>query len=240
MAALKWVVVSGAVLFQIPIWAQDHDSDLGKIEYQSKCASCHGNDAKGDGPIADQLKIRPADLTQLAKKNGGLSASFPVRDDRDTSKSSARKRGRQISARRGRCARRKHCKRRVEPRSGRYTHMLPFIQHRAGRGFSTECELSLSRYIGRTGRALHRDHDKGRPRRRLHHRQCDHLDGVREDKPLQRDAHRHLHWRFGRNVPCCWSGCERPRRRIEPNRRAAAAFRPGTDWSGHCGRRRIL
>ncbi len=79
---------------------------------------------------------------------------------------------------------------------------------------------------------------KGRPRRRLHHRQCDHLDGIREDKPPQRDAYRHLHWRFGRN--CCWSGCQRPRRRIEPNRRAAAAFRPGTDWPQHCGWRRIL
>ncbi len=72
MAALKWVVVSGAILlFQNPVWSQEHDSDLGKIEYQSKCASCHGSDAKGDGPLADQLKIGPADLTQLAKKNGG-------------------------------------------------------------------------------------------------------------------------------------------------------------------------
>ncbi len=76
MAALKWIVVSGAILlFETPVWAQDHDSDLGKIEYQSKCASCHGSDAKGDGPMADQLKIAPADLTQLAKKNGGV---FPL------------------------------------------------------------------------------------------------------------------------------------------------------------------
>ncbi len=76
MAASKWLLVSGVVLLsQTTVWAQDHDSDLGKIEYQSKCASCHGNDAKGDGPIADQLKIPPANLTQLAKKNGGV---FPL------------------------------------------------------------------------------------------------------------------------------------------------------------------
>ncbi len=35
---------------------------------------CHGTDAKGSGPAADALKKRPADLTQLSRKNGG---TFP-------------------------------------------------------------------------------------------------------------------------------------------------------------------
>lgn len=42
--------------------------------FKEYCAVCHGNDAKGDGPAADALKKRPADLTQLARKNGG---NFP-------------------------------------------------------------------------------------------------------------------------------------------------------------------
>lgn len=42
--------------------------------FKEYCAVCHGNDAKGDGPAADALKKRPADLTQLARKNGG---TFP-------------------------------------------------------------------------------------------------------------------------------------------------------------------
>lgn len=42
--------------------------------FREYCAVCHGNDAKGSGPAADALKKRPADLTQLARKNGG---SFP-------------------------------------------------------------------------------------------------------------------------------------------------------------------
>ena len=42
--------------------------------FKEYCAVCHGNDAKGDGPAADALKKRPADLTQLARKNGG---AFP-------------------------------------------------------------------------------------------------------------------------------------------------------------------
>lgn len=43
----------------------------GKEMFNSYCASCHGMDAKGDGPAAAALKSAPADLTALAKNNGG-------------------------------------------------------------------------------------------------------------------------------------------------------------------------
>lgn len=43
----------------------------GKEMFVSYCASCHGKDAKGDGPAATALKQLPADLTMLAKRNGG-------------------------------------------------------------------------------------------------------------------------------------------------------------------------
>ena len=43
----------------------------GKEMFMSYCASCHGKDAKGDGPAANALKQLPADLTTLAKRNGG-------------------------------------------------------------------------------------------------------------------------------------------------------------------------
>ena len=46
--------------------------DIGKREFDANCASCHGRDGKGAGPIADLLKRSPPDLTQLAKKNGGV------------------------------------------------------------------------------------------------------------------------------------------------------------------------
>lgn len=39
--------------------------------FMSYCASCHGKDAKGDGPAASALKIVPANLTRLARDNGG-------------------------------------------------------------------------------------------------------------------------------------------------------------------------
>lgn len=47
----------------------------GKEMFNSYCASCHGTDAKGHGPAAAALKSAPADLTALAKNNGG---KFPA------------------------------------------------------------------------------------------------------------------------------------------------------------------
>lgn len=50
-------------------------ADLGKREFESKCAVCHGKDGKGGGPYAEQLKRPLPDLTTLARRNGGV---FPV------------------------------------------------------------------------------------------------------------------------------------------------------------------
>ena len=50
----------------------------GKEMFVSYCASCHGKDAKGNGPAANALKQLPADLTTLAKRNGGKYPSDKV------------------------------------------------------------------------------------------------------------------------------------------------------------------
>jgi mono/diheme cytochrome c family protein len=47
----------------------------GKKDYDFYCASCHGAEGKGDGTLGKTLRKRPADLTQLAKKNQG---QFPA------------------------------------------------------------------------------------------------------------------------------------------------------------------
>jgi mono/diheme cytochrome c family protein len=46
----------------------------GQKEYLAYCASCHGTDAKGTGPMGSVLTIPPPDLTQLRKNN---DAQFP-------------------------------------------------------------------------------------------------------------------------------------------------------------------
>ena len=42
--------------------------------FKAYCATCHGKDAKGGGPMAASLKIAPADLTRIAERNG---STFP-------------------------------------------------------------------------------------------------------------------------------------------------------------------
>ena len=46
--------------------------------FVSYCAPCHGKEAKGNGPAASALKIKPADLTALAQKNGGKYPAMKV------------------------------------------------------------------------------------------------------------------------------------------------------------------
>ena len=43
--------------------------------FRAYCASCHGKDGKGNGPVAPALKATVPDLTLIAKTNRG---TFPV------------------------------------------------------------------------------------------------------------------------------------------------------------------
>jgi len=70
----EWLIIA-SLTAGLAAAAQAEDFDIGKSEFQSSCASCHGGDAKGKGPVSDQLKIPPSDLTMLAKNNNGV---FPT------------------------------------------------------------------------------------------------------------------------------------------------------------------
>jgi mono/diheme cytochrome c family protein len=43
----------------------------GTMMYKQYCATCHGADAKGNGPLGSLLKVPPPDLTRLAQRHGG-------------------------------------------------------------------------------------------------------------------------------------------------------------------------
>ena len=61
-------------------------NDPGNLLFRTHCATCHGADGRGNGPMADQLVRRPADLTQYAARNGGVFPSERLRriiDGRD-------------------------------------------------------------------------------------------------------------------------------------------------------------
>jgi len=43
----------------------------GAALFAKHCASCHGASGVGDGPLAAELRTKPADLTRIAERNGG-------------------------------------------------------------------------------------------------------------------------------------------------------------------------
>lgn len=45
-------------------------NDRGQKLYMEHCASCHGADAKGQGPVASVLRTPPTDLTKIPKEDG--------------------------------------------------------------------------------------------------------------------------------------------------------------------------
>lgn len=48
--------------------------ESGRVSFLRHCSSCHGAQARGDGPVATALRATPADLTGIAARRGG---SFP-------------------------------------------------------------------------------------------------------------------------------------------------------------------
>ncbi len=53
----------------------------GSATFKSYCAQCHGVTGKGNGPAAKALKMPPADLTVIARRNRGV---FPAAEVKGT------------------------------------------------------------------------------------------------------------------------------------------------------------
>ncbi len=62
-----------------PAMAEEAEDEfaLGRAEYMTACAACHGEAADGNGPIAPMFKVRVPTLTDLARRNDGV---FPFLD----------------------------------------------------------------------------------------------------------------------------------------------------------------
>ncbi|MBI3245450.1 MAG: c-type cytochrome [Deltaproteobacteria bacterium] len=77
-----WHVVFAGLVVGSLVWfwagqsvAQEKEvAAAGKNVYDQNCAVCHGREAKGDGGAVSLLTVKPADLTQIAKRAGG---TFP-------------------------------------------------------------------------------------------------------------------------------------------------------------------
>lgn len=62
-------------LMSLHFAAQAGEPSGGQAFYIQYCASCHGTDGRGDGPVSPFLKVKPTNLTLLRKNNKGI---FPM------------------------------------------------------------------------------------------------------------------------------------------------------------------
>ncbi len=67
------LALAAGVALAGPVHAQD--AERGAEHFRLNCATCHGIDGTGRGPMAGVLVIKPADLTRLSAENGGV---FPT------------------------------------------------------------------------------------------------------------------------------------------------------------------
>ncbi|KUF11109.1 c-type cytochrome [Pseudoponticoccus marisrubri] len=70
---MRLVLALSLAVLAAPTLAQD--ADIGRSHYHTHCATCHGLEGRGDGPMAGVLMIKPVNLTELAAQNGG---TFPL------------------------------------------------------------------------------------------------------------------------------------------------------------------
>ena len=69
--AMKRVIAALFIGFSIAGAVAGERMSYGEAEYLNFCATCHGVEGKGDGPLRDLLVKPPADLTSISKRNGG-------------------------------------------------------------------------------------------------------------------------------------------------------------------------
>lgn len=79
-----FVVVLGAVFVRaqqppLTITAARTNANDGRQMYSNYCASCHGTNGRGRGPMAARLRTAPTDLTLLSRNNGGAYPALQVK-----------------------------------------------------------------------------------------------------------------------------------------------------------------
>jgi mono/diheme cytochrome c family protein len=62
------------------------DANGGRQMYFKYCASCHGIEGKGNGPVSRDLKVKVPDLTVLKSKNKGIYPTDRVMSSIDGSR----------------------------------------------------------------------------------------------------------------------------------------------------------
>ena len=77
------VWVSAALLCGSSSWASAGESPevaAGRDLFEQHCELCHGAEGRGDGPLSEELRVAPADLTKISARRGGTFPEVEVRE----------------------------------------------------------------------------------------------------------------------------------------------------------------
>ncbi|WP_299208144.1 c-type cytochrome [uncultured Tateyamaria sp.] len=72
---MKQLIATFALICTAPLTALAQDISTGATLYQRHCATCHGVEADGKGPMRPALLLQPPSLLDLAARNDG---TFPI------------------------------------------------------------------------------------------------------------------------------------------------------------------
>ena len=72
------IALAAIAVFMSEAGVRAQDSGNGRSVYAENCAACHGAGATGKSVKGDTLRVKPADLTLLARRNGGVFSPSAV------------------------------------------------------------------------------------------------------------------------------------------------------------------
>lgn len=67
----QWGMIVVAFMFIQGTPAKAQEEKRGQMLYLQYCASCHGENGRGTGPVSPYLTVKPTDLTHIATRRDG-------------------------------------------------------------------------------------------------------------------------------------------------------------------------
>lgn len=66
-----WTLVGMMIVFVVISTSDAQETNYGPTLYRQYCASCHGEDGRGHGPVEPYLTVKPSDLTRIMVRRDG-------------------------------------------------------------------------------------------------------------------------------------------------------------------------
>ncbi|MDJ1017407.1 MAG: cytochrome c [Paracoccaceae bacterium] len=70
--------LAAAAAVLMPLSAVAQDAGIGETLYNQYCATCHGLDGAGEGPLTQIMVDKPSDLRLLSANNPQVAGEFPM------------------------------------------------------------------------------------------------------------------------------------------------------------------